>query len=235
MKLSPPLYVHIPNHKGCHPTCGAWLSPQGSFFDKATLSLIWWRAKAMVTQGEAETTQAGLLGSSCSSWCLVFLGGVFDSGFGWDADWFCTKSIVAIGTGLEGTGMFSANIEPSVKEHKDCRRFYCSKMTFFVVKQQDETYFYPRSDLTATVPERRWVMWPERPFRGLWRFLQHLNRKRARWKRKLERKQAWNFKSQENSIQFYIQIFKYSMYIFNIYASQKFCINSSSVKYNYNL
>lgn len=135
MKLSPP-HVHIPNHKGCHPTCGAWLSPRLLFFVKAAMSLIWQRAKAMATQGEADTTQAGLLVSSSSSWCLVFLRGVFDSGFGWEAEWFCTKSMVAIGTGLEGTGMFSANIESSVKSTKmlsmSCCRFYSSKTNFLL-------------------------------------------------------------------------------------------------------
>lgn len=73
----------------------------------------------MVTQGEVDTTQAGLLVSSCSSWNLVFLAAgvaaavsvpVLDSTLvsGWL--WFCTRSMVAMGTGLEGTGMFSASI-----------------------------------------------------------------------------------------------------------------------------
>lgn len=80
------------------------------------------------------------------------------------------------------------------EEHKDVINEMLQVLlqnNLFVVKRKEETYFYPRSDLTATVSERRWVMWPERPFRGLWRFLQHLNRKFARWKRKLERKWAW--------------------------------------------
>lgn len=70
-------------------------------------------AKAMVTQGAPESTQAGLFTSSCSSWNLVFLTGV--AAVWWLREgllmepWLCT-SMVAMGTGLDGTGMFSARI-----------------------------------------------------------------------------------------------------------------------------
>lgn len=55
--------------------------------------------------------QAGLLASSCSSWCLVFLGGRRGSTRGRASSGCCwTKSMVAMGTGLDGTGILSANM-----------------------------------------------------------------------------------------------------------------------------
>lgn len=45
------------------------------------------------------------------------------------------------------------------KEHKDVinelLQVLQQQNKLFVVKQQEETYFYPHSDLTATVSERR--------------------------------------------------------------------------------
>ena len=86
-------------------------------------SLIWKMAKAMVTQGAPESTQAGLLTSSCSSWCLVFLAGtaiVLRAVAGLPTPlWLCTRSMVAMGTGLEGTGMFSASILSSEERGLD--------------------------------------------------------------------------------------------------------------------
>lgn len=86
------------------------------------MSLTCTMAKAMVTQGAPESTQAGLVTSSCSSWCLVFLTGNTAGGCTWTepprAPWLCTRSMVAMGTGLDGTGMFSARILSSEKHHK---------------------------------------------------------------------------------------------------------------------
>lgn len=96
-------------------TCSGWSSggdpPPFAMF---IFSLIWKMVKAMVTQGAPVSTQAGLLTSSCSSWCLVFLAGtamVLRAVAGLPTPlWLCTRSMVAMGTGLEGTGMFSASI-----------------------------------------------------------------------------------------------------------------------------
>lgn len=97
----------------CLFTCSGWGS-RVLFFARLIISLIWTKAKAMVTQGAPESIQAGLFGSSWSSWCLVFLignKGACRTGAGLPLGaWLCTRSMVAMGTGLEGTGMFSASI-----------------------------------------------------------------------------------------------------------------------------
>lgn len=87
----------------------------------------------MVTQGAPESTHAGLVTSSWSSWCLVFLSG--DTASCWLREeglrtavgvtaggaelWLCTRSMVAMGTGLDGTGMFSARIWSSRGRQKN--------------------------------------------------------------------------------------------------------------------
>jgi len=103
-------------------TCSVRLSG-ARLFSALIISLSCTMAKATVTQGAPESTQAGRLTSSWSSWCLVFLAGdaaALRTGAGLPAaDRLCTRSMVAMGTELEGTGTFSASILSSERRDEE--------------------------------------------------------------------------------------------------------------------
>lgn len=93
-------------------TCSDWSSTGGRpLLDRLIISRTCSTAKAMVTQGVPKTPQAGRVTSSCSSWCFVFwTGRVVSGAVAPPAAPLRTSCIVAMGTGLDGTGMFSARI-----------------------------------------------------------------------------------------------------------------------------